>query len=177
MTGEQLRALGAARGGGSPPGVAGAAAPAQAVGGEGDSMHTGLTYIWLFIDTGEGVTGGPPLRALGQPATAPCSPGPKDRASSRSPRVRTDRAAPLRLKEEAGAGRRPRSALVPDGGQHPRLPPGGQAPAGPSRSLWEGALLCLHALTSPVHRVRWQDRQTPCESSHQLRSVVSPKPA
>lgn len=45
-------------------------------------MHTGLTYIWLFINTGEGVsrepawgpqgmTGGPPLRELGQPATAP----------------------------------------------------------------------------------------------------------
>lgn len=68
-----------------------------------------------------------------RPATAPCSPGPKDRASSGRTRLCTDSAAPLRLKEEMGTGRTgtPLSS-------RPRRGPAPTSPAqrpGPSRPV------------------------------------------
>lgn len=54
LRGEQLWALGGCKGRREPTGGAQADAPAQAAGAEGACVHTGLTYIWLFINTGDG---------------------------------------------------------------------------------------------------------------------------
>lgn len=188
MIGEQLWALGGREGRKEPAGGGGGCRSCPGY-GWGRRLHAHGTHVYMafYQHWGRGEQGASmgapgddrratPERAWPAGHRPPAHLGPRT-ASSGSPHICTDRAAPLTLKEEMGTGRRLRSALVPDGGQHPRLPPRGQAPAGPARSLWEGALLCLHGLTSPVHRVRSQDGQTPCESSHQLRSVVSPKPA